>query len=79
MAAWDPSIEQEEIVYSTTTIPSRGITTAVVVANKPSYAHVKLSATRNFVVPDSEYWKVYYYDADGRVSKVTPSLTVPAP
>ena len=77
--ALDRRYRKETPVYPSTTDPSRGITSAVIAAGKPSYLKVEESPDPDdFSVPVATYYEIFAYDASGRVSSKTPSTTPPA-
>lgn len=70
---------KETPIYPSTTVPSRGITQNVIDAGKPSYVKVEVAPDLDFATPASTYYRIFHYDAEGRVSSVIPSLSPPSP
>lgn len=76
----DRRFRKETPVYPSTTVPSRGITVAVISAGNPNYLKVEESPDPDdFSTPISTYFEVFAYDSQGRVSSKTPSTSVPSP
>lgn len=70
---------RETPVYPTVTIPSRGITTAVMAAGNPNYVKVDVDCSLAFSGSEYTFYYVLSYDSSGRVAARTPSLTIPSP
>jgi hypothetical protein len=78
--AIDRMFRRETPVYPSTTVPSRGITAAVMAAGKPSYMKVELSPDiDDFSDPAFTYYEVFHYDDAARVEMREPSSTIPNP
>lgn len=78
--ALDRMFRKETPVYPSTTVPARGITSAVIFAGKPSYIKVELSPDiDDFGTPIFTYFEIFYYNAQGLVETRLPSSTPPSP
>lgn len=77
---WPIGDKPREIpIYPSTTVFSRGITQNVIDAGKPSYIRREYAPDGDFDNPALVDYEIFEYDAQGRVSKKTPSATPPAP
>jgi len=77
--AQDRSCERETPIYSSTPIPERGLTLALINAGHLSYMKIDVDCARAWSPPARTYYLIPTYNANGTVASWTPSLTIPSP